>query len=146
MHISDDYRNKLDEKSHACIMMGYSDESKSHKLFDPSKQHIILSQSVFFDEMISDNQLLNSSPGPLNNDPFDNLEESGSTVSISGVSTRLTRSPESTGGRSTMNIEVDSSTSLTDENQPESLITLLPRWTIKTIEAAGLDVINPIIG
>jgi hypothetical protein len=36
-HISDDCRKKLDAKSHACIMMGYSEESKSYRLFDPVK-------------------------------------------------------------------------------------------------------------
>jgi hypothetical protein len=29
-HILDDYRKKLDAKSHACIMMGYSKESKAY--------------------------------------------------------------------------------------------------------------------
>ena len=37
-HILDDCRNKLDAKSHACIMMGYSEESKSYRLFDPLKK------------------------------------------------------------------------------------------------------------
>jgi hypothetical protein len=36
-HILDDCRNKLDAKSHACIMMGYSKESKAYRLFDPVK-------------------------------------------------------------------------------------------------------------
>ena len=36
-HISDDYRKKLDAKSHACIMMGYSEESKAYRQFDPVK-------------------------------------------------------------------------------------------------------------
>jgi hypothetical protein len=36
-HILDDRRKKLDVKSHACIMMGYSEESKAYKLFDLSK-------------------------------------------------------------------------------------------------------------
>ena len=30
----DDYKKKLDGKSHACIMMGYYEESKSYRLFD----------------------------------------------------------------------------------------------------------------
>jgi len=34
-HIPNDCRKKLDEKSHAFIMMGYSEESKSYRLFDP---------------------------------------------------------------------------------------------------------------
>jgi len=37
-HISDDYKKKFDPKIHACIMMGYYEELKSYKLFDPIKQ------------------------------------------------------------------------------------------------------------
>jgi hypothetical protein len=37
VHIYDDYRNKLDAKSYACIMIGYSEESKAYQLFDPVK-------------------------------------------------------------------------------------------------------------
>jgi hypothetical protein len=40
-HISDDFRNNLDGKSHACIMMGYSEDSKSYRQFDPVKWKII---------------------------------------------------------------------------------------------------------
>ena len=29
-HIPDDYRHKLDARSHACIMMGYYEESKAY--------------------------------------------------------------------------------------------------------------------
>ena len=36
-HILDDCKKKLDEKGHACIIMGYSKESKSYSLFDPIK-------------------------------------------------------------------------------------------------------------
>jgi hypothetical protein len=35
--ISDDFINKLDEKAHACIMMGYFEESKAYLLFEPVK-------------------------------------------------------------------------------------------------------------
>ena len=79
-HINNDYRKKLDSKSHACIMMGDSNESKANRLFDPIKQHIIFSRIVFFDETISGKQLLNSSNDPLNNDIFYILEESGSAM------------------------------------------------------------------
>lgn len=36
-HISNDCRKKLVVKSHACIMMAYSKESKSYQLFDLAK-------------------------------------------------------------------------------------------------------------
>ena len=37
-HLSDDCKNKLDVKSNAGIMLGYSKESKAHQLFDPIKK------------------------------------------------------------------------------------------------------------
>jgi hypothetical protein len=40
-HVLDDYRKKHDAKSHACIMMCYSKDSKIYRLFDPVKQEII---------------------------------------------------------------------------------------------------------
>ena len=124
-------------------MMGYSNESKSYRLFDPIKQQSILSRSVIFDETISGNKQLNSSSCLLDNDMFDILEESGSTVAIFGVLTRLMNyTPESTGSWSTMTVEVDNLTSLThmtDDSPPESPTTCLPWWAIKTIEATRSD-------
>jgi hypothetical protein len=64
-HIPNDCRNNLDEKSHACIMMGYSKESKSYRLFDPVKRQIIIRCNVQFDEKYSRIKLLNSSSGLL---------------------------------------------------------------------------------
>jgi hypothetical protein len=46
-HILDDKRKKLDAKSHACIMMGYSKESKAYKLFDLVKCEIICIGEMF---------------------------------------------------------------------------------------------------
>jgi hypothetical protein len=59
-HILDDRRKKLDAKSHACIMMGYSEELKAYRLFDPIKQEIIYRRDVVFDEKTSGITLLNS--------------------------------------------------------------------------------------
>lgn len=39
--ISDEYKKKLDPKSYACIMMGYSEGSKAYRSFDLVKQNII---------------------------------------------------------------------------------------------------------
>jgi hypothetical protein len=36
-HIHDDCRKNLDAKIHDCIMMGYSEELKTYRLFDPVK-------------------------------------------------------------------------------------------------------------
>ena len=69
-HVSNDCRKKLDEKSHSCIMMRYSEESKDYWLFVPVKQHIIIRNNVIFDENSSDIGFLKSSSGSSYNDPF----------------------------------------------------------------------------
>ena len=62
-HNSDAYKKKLDAKSHACIMMGYSKESKSYWLFDPIKQQTIIMWNVIFDEKSLGIKLFSSSFG-----------------------------------------------------------------------------------
>ena len=42
VHISDEKRKKLDPKSHKCIFIGYSEDSKAYRLFDPSNQGVII--------------------------------------------------------------------------------------------------------
>lgn len=35
VHIPNQRRSKLDDKSHTCVLLGVSDEAKAYKLFDP---------------------------------------------------------------------------------------------------------------
>ena len=81
VHILDHYMNKLDAESYACIMIGYSKQSKSYRLFDPVKQQI--------DEKTSSLGLLNSSSGPSYIDPFGIVEDTGSTVHLMSILTSL---------------------------------------------------------
>ena len=41
-HIPDNKRKKLDPKSHKCIFIGYSEDSKAYRLFDTSTQSVII--------------------------------------------------------------------------------------------------------
>jgi len=50
VHIPDQKRSKLDDKSHPCILLGVSDESKAYKLFDPVTGCVIVSRDVVFEE------------------------------------------------------------------------------------------------
>ena len=50
VHIPDNRRVKLDNKSHKCIFFGVSDESKVYRLFDPISHKIIVSRDVVFEE------------------------------------------------------------------------------------------------
>jgi hypothetical protein len=50
VHVPDNRRVKLDNKSHKCIFFGVSDESKVYRLFDPISHKIIVSRDVVFEE------------------------------------------------------------------------------------------------
>ena len=49
-HIPDQLRKKLDNKGEKCIFIGYSEESKAYKLYNPSTKKFIMSRDVHFIE------------------------------------------------------------------------------------------------
>lgn len=44
-------RDKFDQKGEKHIFIGYSDESKGYRLFNPTKNQLVVSRDVFFDEL-----------------------------------------------------------------------------------------------
>lgn len=50
VHIPDQNRSKLDDKSRRCVLLGVSDESKTWRLYDPISKKIIVSKDVVFEE------------------------------------------------------------------------------------------------
>ena len=48
--ISFQSRDKFDEKWEKLILIGYSDESKGFRLFNPKKDQLLLSKDVIYDE------------------------------------------------------------------------------------------------
>ena len=50
MHVLDELRNKLDNKGEKCIFVGYSDQYKSYKLYNPSTKKVIINRDVQFIE------------------------------------------------------------------------------------------------
>jgi len=50
VHVPDQRRSKLDDKSHQCVLLGVSDEMKAYKLFDPITKKIIISKDMIFEE------------------------------------------------------------------------------------------------
>lgn len=50
-HISTPNRDKFDEKSEKLIFIGYSDESKGYRLYNPITCKLVVSRDVIFDEM-----------------------------------------------------------------------------------------------
>lgn len=49
-HISKDVRRKLDAKAKKCILVGYGEEAKGYRLYNPSEVKIIFSRDVMFKE------------------------------------------------------------------------------------------------
>ena len=49
-HIPSHMTQKLDNKSQKCIFVGYGEERKAFKLFDPHTKHVFFSRDVIFDE------------------------------------------------------------------------------------------------
>ena len=49
-HIPKDERHKLDSKARKCIFLGYSKETKAHRLYDPEREKVIHSRDVQFNE------------------------------------------------------------------------------------------------
>eukprot|EP00253_Pinus_taeda_P003406 PITA_03406 len=49
-HVPNQLRNKLDSKGEKCVFIGYCDESKAYKLYNPSTKKLIVSRDVQFIE------------------------------------------------------------------------------------------------
>lgn len=50
VHIPVQKRIKLDDRSHICILLGVSEESKAYHLYDPVKKKMTVSRDVIFEE------------------------------------------------------------------------------------------------
>jgi hypothetical protein len=50
VHVPDQKRSKLDDKSIKCVLLGVSEESKAYELYDPIKKKIWINRDVKFQE------------------------------------------------------------------------------------------------
>ncbi|GAU31303.1 hypothetical protein TSUD_315120 [Trifolium subterraneum] len=50
VHVPENQRKKLDNRSIKCVLLGLSDESKAYKLYVPVEKEIMISKDVVFDE------------------------------------------------------------------------------------------------
>lgn len=75
VHIPNERRKKLDPKSSACILLGFSSESKAYRLYDQSKRKIVVSRDVIFIECPQTVQVIENSNENFNSvlSPSDNL-------------------------------------------------------------------------
>jgi hypothetical protein len=155
-HISNDFRKKLDAKSHACIMMGYYEEFKANQQFDHVKEQIIIIQNLLFDEKSYSIKLLNAFSRLLQDDRFDVISDYGSPILFLSSLTRQSNYVHVSTRPSTsesINLSISVSTGLSSSStkivltsdQPSrvnisSPLYFLPIWDSKTIEVVGSDV------
>ena len=59
-HIPKDERSKLDSKARKCILLGYSQETKGYRLYDPIRQKVLYSRDVQFNENEKDSEVVTS--------------------------------------------------------------------------------------
>jgi transposase InsO family protein len=45
-HVPDELRRKMENKGHKCIFVGYSEETKAYKLYDPIARKFIINRNV----------------------------------------------------------------------------------------------------
>ena len=50
MHVDDQVRTKLDDKSKKMIFVGYDQKSKGYKLYNPNEGNMLISRDVKFNE------------------------------------------------------------------------------------------------
>ena len=53
VHVPKEKRRKLDTKAEKCILVGYSDEQKGYKCYNPRTKQARVSRDVVFDESAS---------------------------------------------------------------------------------------------
>ena len=49
-HVLEELRRKLDDRSQKCIFVGYSEESKAYRLYNPITKKYVISRDVVFKE------------------------------------------------------------------------------------------------
>ena len=49
-HVPNEMKGKLDDKSKKCILVGYNENSKAYRLYNPISKKIIISRDVHFNE------------------------------------------------------------------------------------------------
>jgi len=60
MYIPKENRRKLDSRSMQCLFLGFDGETKAYRLFDRSRQKVLISHDVVFDESLVGYQFLSS--------------------------------------------------------------------------------------
>lgn len=135
VHIPDKNRVKLDEKSHKCVFLGISEESKAYRLYDPTAKRVIVSRDVVFEENESWNW--RRSDKDVRSDVFTWVDSDDEEISD------YDEEEEEEGEDEEEQVEeADSGTEeLEGENDaatPEERVRRAPRWMEDYVSGAGL--------
>ena len=68
-------RNKLDKKGHKCIFVGYSEDIKEYKLYDPIVRKVIISHNVQLVENESWDGTIKNNVNIVSNVEHDDMKE-----------------------------------------------------------------------
>ncbi|KAG6493460.1 hypothetical protein ZIOFF_048446 [Zingiber officinale] len=107
-------REKFDEKGEKLIFIGYTDESKGYRIYNPKTNQLVLSRDVIFDELAVWNWDDNDSQVPVLSDGAETIpfaDVAGPTV---GTQSRMEGESLSTEGESS------STTAPTDDSESDS--------------------------
>ena len=138
IHISDEKRKMLDPKSHKCIFIGYSGDSKAYRLFDTSTQGVIISRDVQFTEI---------SHPPESVEPHVTLDLPPSIVTPVTVTPITVTTISNSHSFSSLTDLVLSSPSFSstppdrfEDNSVVPSTPILPTWARKTLESVGNEI------
>ena len=123
-------RNKLDKKGQKCIFVGYSEDTKAYKLYDPIVRKVIINRDVQFVENKSWDEIVDINVKIMSNvDNHDMEEEVVQTTHViqpvAALSTPMTPRHGSAQGPSTQVATQATPTSTPREQQtPSSILSM----------------------
>ena len=74
-HVPKETRSKLDDKSEKCIFVGYDEQSKAYRLFNPITKKIIVRRDVVFKEDESSNGNIDTNVTGATTIPYDEKDK-----------------------------------------------------------------------
>ena len=110
VHVPKEKRKKLDAKAEKCTLVGYSDEQKDYKCYNPRTKQACVSRDVVFDESVwwwlsspqtpeetipTFEEEVNEAEMPRDEGDIGALEESPISFRLSGLNERLSRGDQS---------------------------------------------------
>ncbi|KAJ0795822.1 putative RNA-directed DNA polymerase [Helianthus annuus] len=116
-HIPKQRRTKLDDKTEKTILVGYSEQCKAYKLYNPTTGKVIISRDVIFDEGQRWNEVNSDKQGTyvqVNDVDSNNHEEGGHNVTAASEDNNPIIN---TNGEPTENEPEDEEYSYTSENE-----------------------------